>query len=107
MLNKLIRTYLGFSIKSRAIVIGQDRLKASKDKIYLIIYCKTASQNLKDLAVRLGERNKCKTLCLNESLEDYTNLQGCKALGLTNSSLADAIIKVAENEQNIGEINGK
>lgn len=107
MLNKLIKTYLGFSIKARAIVIGQDRLKASKDKIYLVIYCKTASKNLKDLAIRLSERYKCKALCLNEDLELYTNLQGCKVLGLTNSSLAEAIIKVEENEQNRGEINGK
>ena len=106
-MNKLIRTYLGFSIKSRSIVIGQDRLKASKDKICLIIYCLTSSQNLKDLANRLAEKHKCKILCLDESLELYTNLEGCKVLGLTNPSLAEAIIKVAENKQNIGENNGK
>ena len=106
-MNKLIKTYLGFSIKSRGIVIGQDRLKASKDKIYLIIYCTTASQNLKDLAVRLAEKNKCKLISLDETLQDYTSLEGCKILGLTNSSLAEAIIKVAENKQNMGETNGK
>ena len=106
-MNKLIKTYLGFSIKSRGIVIGQDRLKASKDKIYLIIYCTTASQNLKDLAVRLADKNKCKLISLDETLQDYTSLEGCKILGLTNSSLAEAIIKVAENKQNMGETNGK
>ena len=105
-MNKLIRTYLGFSIKSRSIVIGQDRLKASNDKVYLIIYCSTASQNLKDLSKRLGDKFKCKVICLDDTLENYTNLQGCKLLGLTNSSLAEAIIKVAEN-QNSGETNGK
>ena len=106
-MNKLIKTYLGFSIKSRAIVIGQDRLKASKDKIYLVIYCTTASQNLKDLGIRMAEKHKCKALCLDENLQDYTNLDGCKVLGLTNSSLAEAIIKVAGNKQNMGETNGK
>ena len=105
-MNKLIRTYLGFSIKSGGVVIGQDRLKANKGKIYLIVYCQTASQNLKDLAMRMAERNKCKAICLDQSLESYTNLQGCKVLGLTNSSLAEAIIKVAEN-LNLGESNGK
>jgi len=105
-LNKLIRTYLGFSIKSRSIVIGQDRLKSSNDKVYLIIYCSTASQNLKDLSIRLGDKFKCKVICLDDTLENYTNLKGCKLLGLTNSSLAEAIIKVAEN-QNLGETNGK
>lgn len=105
-MNKLIKTYLGFSIKSRAIVIGQDRLKATKDKMYLIIYCSTASQNLKDLSFRLAEKCKCKSICLDETLENYTSLEGCKVLGLTNSSLAEAILKVAENKQE-GEINGK
>lgn len=97
MLNKLIRTYLGFSIKSRAIVIGQDRLKETKDKIHLIVYCPSASQNLKDLIDRLADRFKCKAILMDEKLEDYTSIEGCKVLGLTNQSLAEAIIKVAGN----------
>ena len=96
-MNKLIRTYLGFSIKSKSVVIGQDRLKASKDKIYLIIYCSTASQNLKDLSIRFAEKFKCKAICLDEILEVYTSISGCKVIGLTNNSLAEAILKVAEN----------
>ncbi len=105
-MNKLIKTYLGFSIKSRAIVIGQDRLKVSRDKIYLIMYCPTGSQNLKDLAIRLAEKHKCKAICVDERLEDYASMKGCKLLGLTNNSLAEAILKVAEN-LNSGENNGK
>lgn len=97
-MNKLIKTYLGFSIKSRAVVIGQDRLKVSKDTIHLIVYCSTASQNLKDLVARLSDKFKCKALMLDEKLEDYTNIEGCKVMGLTNKSLADQIIKVAENK---------
>lgn len=96
-MNKLIRTYLGFSIKSQAVVIGQDRLKANKNKIYLVIYCSTASQNLKDLSIRIAQKHNCKAICLDEILENYTSISGCKVLGLTNSSLAEAIIKVAEN----------
>ena len=94
MLNKLIKTYLGFCIKSRSIVIGQDRLKVSKDKIYLIIYCNTASQNLKDLVERLAIKFKCDALVLDEILEEYTSIKGCKVLGITNQSLAQQIIKV-------------
>ena len=105
-MNKLIRTYLGFSIKSKAIVIGQDRLKVNKGKIYLIVYCSTASQNLKDLSLRLATKFKCKAIMLPD-MESYTNISGCKVLGLTNESLANAIIKVAENNQETGEVNGK
>ena len=105
-MNKLIKTYLGFCIKSRVIVIGQDRLKANKGKIYLIIYCNSASQNLKDLAKRMADKYNCKAICLDTTLQDYTNLDGCKIVGLTNMSLAEAILKVAEN-QDKGENNGK
>lgn len=106
-MNKLIKTYLGFCIKSRSIVIGQDRLKVSKEKIYLIVYCNTASQNLKDLISRLSDKFKCKALMLDENLEQYTSIIGCKVLGITNQSLAEQIIKVVESEKNRGEFNGK
>lgn len=103
-MNKLIKTYIGFCIKSRAIVIGQDRLKANKGKIYLILHCSSASQNLVDLATRLAEKYGC--LCSRlEDLQQYTNLEGCKVVGITNKSLADAIVKVLNDE--IGENNGK
>ena len=102
-MNKLIKTYLGFSLKSRSVVIGQDRLKDCKEKIHLIVYCHTASQNLKDLIKRLAEKFNCRYILLND-LQEYTNMDGCKVLGLTNKSLADAIIKVMDDK---GEADGK
>lgn len=99
-MNKLIKTYLGFSIKSRAVVIGQDRLKACNDKVHLIICCSTASSNLNDLASRLADKFKCRFIVLDEKLEDYSSISGCKVLGLTNQSLADAIIKVVDKLNN-------
>ncbi len=103
-MNKQIKTYIGFSIKSRQIVIGQDRLKACKDKLELIIYCKTASANLVKLAKNQADKHTCKCIMLDEILDSYTNLEGCKIIGLTNSSLAEAIIKQLEN---VGERDGK
>lgn len=103
-MNKQIKTYIGFSIKSNQIVIGQDRLKASKDKIELIIYCQTASENLVNLAKNQSIKHKCKCVMLDDSLENYTGKVGCKIIGLTNISLAEAIIKQL---QNLGERDGK
>ena len=105
-MNKLVKTYLGFCIKSRAIVIGQDRLKVSKDKICLIVYCPSASQNLKDLVDRLGDKFKCKVIVMDSVLEDYTSIKGCKVMGITNQSLAEQIIKVMD-KQDLREVNGK
>ena len=98
MLNRLIKTYLGFCIRSRAIVIGQDRLKVAKEQIHLIVYCSTASQNLKDLIVRLAEKFECRAILLDAPLEEYTSIEGCKVMGITNKSLADQIIKVADKK---------
>ena len=70
------------------------------------MYCSTASQNLKDLILRLATKFKCKAIMIQD-MESYTNISGCKVLGLTNESLANAIIKVAENNQETGEVNGK
>lgn len=98
-MNKLIKTYIGFSLKSRSVIIGQDQLKSSKSKVELIIYCSTASNNLKDLAVRLSEKYKCNNLCLDSELENYTSIQGCKIIGITNSSLANAIMAQAKQDK--------
>ena len=98
MLNRLIKTYLGFCIKSRAIVIGQDRLKVCKEQVHLIVSCSTASQNLKDLIVRLADKFKCKAIMMDYPLEEYTHIEGCKVMGITNKSLADQIIKVADKK---------
>ena len=98
MLNRLIKTYLGFCIKSRAIVIGQDRLKVSKEQIHLIVYCSSASQNLKDLVNRLADKFECRAILMDAPLEEYTSIEGCKVMGITNKSLADQIIKVADKK---------
>lgn len=103
-MNKLIKTYIGFSIKSSQIIIGQDRIKASKNKIELIIYCKTASENLINLANNQAIKHKCKCIMLDDLLENYTNKQGCKIVGLTNRSLVEAILKQLDN---VGERDGK
>ena len=69
------------------------------------MYCPSSSQNLKDLAVRLSQKFKCKAFEVDEVLESYVSIEGCKIIGLTSESLANAIIKVAE--EGVGENNGK
>jgi len=90
-LNK-IKSYLGLSIKSGKIVIGQDRLKDYNKKVHLIVVSPTASQNLKDLSLRLKEKFGCELIETKEDLESLLSRSGCKIVGLTMESLAQAVL---------------
>lgn len=92
-----IKSYLGLCVKSGGVVIGQDRLKQNNKKIYLIVLSPTATQNLKDLSFRLSEKFDCDLVITNTVLEDLICKQGCKLVGITNQSLAEAIL-TQENE---------
>lgn len=101
------KTYLGLSNKSRQIVIGQDRIKAYKKSINLLVVCPTASQNLKDLAFRMSEKFCCDLIMTKNTLESETNILNCKFLGITNSSLATAIMNLENEFTVIRRNNGK
>lgn len=106
ILSKL-KSYLGLCVKSGGVVIGQDRLKKNNKKIYLLLVCPTASNNLKDLSYRLSEKFDCDCIFTNLQLEDLICKSGCKFVGITNESLANAII-TQENEYSlIRSRNGK
>ena len=92
-----IKSYLGLCVKSGGVVIGQDRLKQNTKKIYLLVLSPTATQNLKDLSFRLSEKFGCELIMTNSVLEELICKTGCKIVGITNNSLADAIL-TQENE---------
>lgn len=92
-----IKSYLGLCVKSGGVVIGQDRLKKNVKKIHLLVLSPTGSQNLKDLSLRLSEKFDCDLVVTNSNLEELICKEGCKLVGITNESLANAII-TQENE---------
>ena len=90
---KKIVSYLGFAQKSNNFIKGQKALKTAEKKIFLIMVCVTATQNLKDLAKNLKEKFKCAVIYLNTNLKELTNLNDIKIIGITDENLANAIIK--------------
>lgn len=106
-MNNLIKTYVGFSIKSNNVVIGQDQLKNTNKKVKLIMICPTASNNLVDLATRLAEKFDCKLIETDENLENYVFKENCKLIGLTNESLVKAILNVKDAYKERRIDNGK
>lgn len=99
-MNKII-SYIGFAIKSNKYVAGQTALKHSTKNFHLILVCNTASENLKNLAKNLAEKNKCDIIISQEKLESLSNIKDVKIMGLTDENLSKAIIQNKE-KINIG-----
>ena len=89
-MNKII-SYLGFARKSNNIIIGQSSLKASRERIYLVIVCKTASNNLKDLANHLAVKHNANVIETNQPLSELLHLDNIKIIGIKDYNLSEAI----------------
>lgn len=84
-----IKAYLGFAIKSRAIVYGVDNIE--KNKPQLIIY----SANLASAKRRLenhAQKTKATIIMLDDkAFNELTNNERIKALAVLSENLAKAI----------------
>lgn len=86
-----VKTYVGFTFKAGKAVLGVDNI-AKITKPILVIFSSELAQNsvkkLNEYAQKFGHQ-------LYE-LEDFIEIsprEGCKAIGIKDQSLADAIIK--------------
>lgn len=90
MRNKII-SYIGFAQKSGNAVIGMDNILTKRKDYKLILVCESASDRLKKEMYRLdGEKTTVLTV---EDLAGLTNRNGCKAIGIIEPNLANAIIE--------------
>ena len=87
-----IFTYLGFAKKSGNLCIGANSLARLKKRAYLMISCKTATDNARKDSEKFAKAFGCPLYTSGEfTLEDE-----CKTLAVTDEALANAIISVAE-----------
>lgn len=101
-----IKSYLGLCVKSNSVVMGQDRLKRNAKKVYVLILSPTASQNLIDLSIRLSVKFDCDCVQTKELLESLIAKENCKVIGLTNESLAKAVLLQKEEYEYLRRKNG-
>ncbi|HIU06265.1 MAG TPA: hypothetical protein IAC46_01545 [Candidatus Onthoplasma faecigallinarum] len=94
---KKIISYLGFANKSNNIIVGQTHLRRFKGKIYLILVCSSASDNLINLAKNLAIKHSCEYIVTAPKLETLTNIKDVKIIGLTDENLSKAIINNKES----------
>jgi len=88
-----IKTYIGFSIKSKQIIYGIDNLLTTKKKINLILVCSLLTENgLNQVLNFANKKSIIVAKVLNTTISELTNKNNCKIIGLTNGSLSKAIL---------------
>ena len=88
-----IENYLGFAIKAGKLLYGIDNVEASKKRKYLLIICKTASENLVKSAYRYAEKNNIPIIQAERVLEEMIYKSNCKLIAVQDSNLAKAMIE--------------
>ena len=88
-----IKSYLGFSIKSKQIIFGIDNVESSKIKPHLVIACKTLTENGKNQVLNYCRKNNITLVSpKDETLSDLVSRNNCKIVGLKNGNLSEAIL---------------
>ena len=91
IINK-IKSYIGFAVKSRAIVYGIDSIKEKKVKV--IFFSESISESSKNSCEKIANKNECNYYQLTEEqMLELTQNNKIKAFAITNSDLAIAIEK--------------
>ena len=88
-----VKTYIGFAIKSGAVLWGLDNLISHSDKAKLIIYDSSLTANgVRKLDNLQSLRNiDCLRLDQEHILSELTGRDNVKLIAVTNADLADAI----------------
>lgn len=85
-----IETYIGFSIKKGSAVFGLDCLVRYRKKLYLVAVTQSVSDKTKNNAQQYALQRNVPFVVV----ADYDILlkRNCKVVGITDKSLADAIV---------------
>ena len=90
MRTEKIKTYVGFAIKAGKIKFGVDNITATKGKINVILYDNQLSERSKK---KILDYATVKNIIIIEfPIEEILPERNCKALGITDINLANAII---------------
>ena len=89
MQNSRLKTFVGFAIKKRAVLIGVDNVTTAKRKIKIILADETLSERSAGMISRYASDHDIP--CYIMDLEPILPGRSCKAIGITDSGLADAI----------------
>jgi len=87
-----IMKYVGFAIKSGAIIKGADDILKSKKKAHLILMVESTQANSKHKIIEHADKKGVKISIVEDKIIEQLNLKGVKILAITDKNLATAII---------------
>ncbi len=87
-----IKSYIGFAVKSGKILYGIDNIIQSRKRKYVMVICKTASENLADKARKYSEKNGIPLIMAELPLEEMVHKTNCKLIAISDANLASAVI---------------
>ena len=94
-----IGRYLGLAKRANGIIYGLDNIKKSKEHIFLLIVCDTASSNLYEEMCYISVNRKIPLHKMEYmTLDQVLNTENCKAVGITNGHLASQIKYILDKE---------
>ena len=93
IIKQKIKGLISICKKAGYLIIGTDNLKGYKQKLYLLMYEKQSGKNLIKIVNNIKQQTNV-TIFELENLNEYTNIEGCKIVGIKNKGLADQIEKL-------------
>lgn len=88
-----VKSYIGFAIRSREIVLGVNAIEITHKNFKLFLMCRTAQKNTVKQAISLSKKRNVKIIVTTkENLADFVHKENCKLAGVLNQELAKAII---------------
>ena len=94
MQREKIKQLISISKKAGAVVIGGDNLLKQKIRISLLLIDKTASKS----SLKILEKIICENKISVDDLQDLTNINNCKLIGITDKGLSEQILKKINEE---------
>ena len=104
-MNNKIKAYIGFAINKGSVIFGIDNIVKSKLKIKLVLLCKFTQKNTRKEAAEFCEKKNIRLLETAVPLEELASRNGVKVLAITDTNLAQAIIKNSDEEDVCGGVN--
>lgn len=91
-------TYIGFAIRAGKYRTGTNTIKTLK-RAYVVIVCKTASDNTKKDAFKAAKKLCAPVLVTKtKTLEEMIHRENAKVMAVTDAKLAEAILRESEND---------
>lgn len=96
-MNNKIVSYIHFSIKKGAVKFGLDDVIKIPRKVKLIIYSSELQPSSLSKLISVGDENSIKCISLTEELKATLLQKNVKVIGITDESLAKAILNNINN----------